>query len=119
MRGWWAVAWATMALAGCGKPAPHPLRYTGALPGCGLAAATLARQADSFTFAPGDGVLTIAGKIAADGGFSGSFNTQPAGKPPFMLRVAGRIEAESATLDYTTPRCHAHATLTLVHPAMF
>ena len=125
MRGRRAMAWATMglamaALAGCGGQAtPHPLRYTGALPGCGLAAATLARQGDSFTFTPGDGVLTIPGKIAADGGFSGSFNTQPPGKPPFVLSVAGRIDADLATLDYTTPRCRAHATLTVVHPPMF
>ena len=115
----WREAAVVLALAGCGGPAaPHPLRYTGALAGCGLAAATLAQQGPAFTFTPGDGVLTIGGSIGADGSFQGTLNTQPAGKPAFVLQVRGRIAGESATVDYTTPRCHAHATLTLVHPAL-
>jgi hypothetical protein len=120
-----------LALAGCsggglslsrimpaGAPSGHEVRYTGALPGCGLAAATLTRRDDQFSFTPGDGVLTMLGTVAPDGGFSGSLNTQPPGKPPFLLSVTGRIAEEQATLDYATPRCRAAATFSRVHPSL-
>jgi hypothetical protein len=109
----------TLALGGCasGKMA-HEVRYTGPLPGCGVNAATLTRLAGSFAFAPGDGVLTIQGTVAANGSFAGTLNTQPPTKPPFLLTVNGRFEGERATLDYATPRCRAAATLARVHPPL-
>ena len=115
-----AKAWLltlAFALDGCG--AVGQLHYTGALPGCGLATATLTQHGDAFVFTPGDGVLMISGAVAADGSFTGALNTQPAGKPPFLLSVHGRIGVEQATLDYTTPRCTAHATFARVHPPLF
>jgi hypothetical protein len=116
-----AVAFAAaLALAGCGAAKQaHEARYTGALPECGLAAATLTRQGEAFAFAPGDGALVIRGAVAADGGFAGTLNTQPPGKPPFELSVHGRIAEETAMLDYATPRCHTHGSLARVHPPMF
>ena len=110
---------AVFALAACavGGTAGQ-VRYTGALPGCGLVAATLTRHGDSFVFTPGDGVLTIEGAIATDGKFAGTFNTQAPGKPAFLLTVQGRIENEQVTLSYVTPRCSAQATLSRVHPPL-
>lgn len=102
-------------LAGCG---PHPLtyseRYAGRLSGCEDVPASLVRTGDSFSFAPGDGVLVIRGTVSPDGGIDAVLNTQPAGKPAFVLRVSGRLERTRAVLDYTTPRCAAHAVLSAV-----
>jgi hypothetical protein len=114
----YVAAW-VLVLSGCaaGKVA-HEVRYTGALPGCGLTAATLTRLASGFSFTPGDGVLTIQGTVAADGSFAGTLNTQPPTKPPFPLTVRGQFEGERATLDYSTPRCHDSATLARVHPPL-
>lgn len=101
-------------LAGCGqRPAAHPQRYAGRLAGCGDVPASLVRVGNSFSFAPGDGVLVIRGAVAPDGGVAGALNTQPPGKPAFPLRVTGRIDGAQAVLDYTTPRCAAHAVLPL------
>lgn len=114
-----------VAPAGCGDKvgqALHPaqsVRYTGALPGCGLNAATLSRHGDTIAFAPGDGVLVIQGSVAADNSFAGALNTQPPGKPPFVLTVHGMIGPETASVDYATPRCRSQTTLTRVHEALF
>jgi hypothetical protein len=108
---------AALVLSGC-EPAGEGVRYIGSLPGCGLAAATLVRTADRFAFSPDDGALTIAGAIAADGGFAGTLNTQPPDKAPFVLSVSGRMAGEQASVTYTTPRCRATATLARVHPPL-
>jgi hypothetical protein len=107
-----------VALGGCGGRVVHQDRYTGSLPGCGLAAATLTRAGDQFAFAPGDGVLTIRGTIAPDGSIAGTLNTQPPDKPAFLLSLHGTIGAASATLDYATPRCHARGTLVRASPGL-
>jgi hypothetical protein len=109
---------AALLLGGCGGGAVRSGRYTGALPACGLSAATLIQQNDKFAFTPGDGVLTIAGAVAADGHFTGELNTQPPNKPAFVLHVQGTIGDEGATVDYLTPRCHALATFVRVHPPL-
>jgi hypothetical protein len=115
-----AVALTLAVLGGCGlAPAGHEVRYTGALPECGSSAATLTRQGSEFVFAPTDGSLVIHGIVAADGGFAGQLNTQPPGKPPFLLAVTGHLADESATLSYSTPRCRAEATLARVHMGLF
>ncbi len=95
------------------------MRYTGTLPGCGLGASTLTRQGEKFAFAPGDGVLSILGPVAPNGGFAGTLNTQPPDKPAFSLSVHGTIGEDTAVLDYMTPRCQAHATFARVHPPLF
>jgi hypothetical protein len=107
-------------LAACGVPTSQQTRYTGPLAGCGLAGtATLTRIGDSFAFAPADGVLVLRGQVAPNGSLSATLNTQPAGKPAYVLTVRGRLDDESAVLLYTTPRCAAAATLTRVHPGLF
>jgi hypothetical protein len=107
-----------VALGGCGVRPAHEAAYTGALPGCGLAAATLTRIGGAFAFAPGDGALIVRGTVAPDGSYAGTLNTQPPGKSPFLLSLRGTIGEESAALDYTTPRCHAQATLARVHRSL-
>ncbi len=104
-------------LSGC-TAGGEGARYSGALPGCGLAAATLVRTDDRFSFSPDDGALTILGTVAADGAFAGTLNTQPPDKAPFVLSVRGRISSEQASLDYATPRCRASAPLARVHPPL-
>ncbi len=108
-------------LAGCGAvaPAAPEARYAGALPDCGGPAASLSRRGDVFAFAPGDGSLVIRGRVQGDGGFAGALNTQPPGKPAFVLTVRGRLTEDAATLRFATPRCHADATLARVHPGVF
>jgi hypothetical protein len=117
----WLLCGVAVEIGACGGgagSAAHQIRYVGALPACGLPEATLVRQADRFAFTPGDGVLVIDGVISADGRFSGKLNTQAPDKPPFLLTVQGHIEEEQVTLEYNTPRCHAAATLSRVHPAV-
>ena len=106
-------------LAGCGlHPAPHEQRFTGALDGCGASPATLTRVGGDVAFAPSDGVLVLHGAVAADGAVTAALNTQPPGKPPYLLTLRGRLDAESAVLTYATPGCVAHGTLRRVHPAL-
>jgi hypothetical protein len=106
-----ALGLGALGLGGCGvHHVAEVARYTGALPGCGLADSTLVRQGPQFTFTPGDGVLTIEGTVAADGSFTGALNTQGVGKPPFLLQVQGKLQDEQARVDYVTPRCRASAT---------
>ncbi len=106
-----------LGLSGC-APAGEGVRYTGALPGCGLAASTLVRTGERFAFSPGDGALTIVGVVAADGGFGATLNTQPPDKAPFVLSVSGRMAEEQASVTYATPRCRAATTLARVHPPL-
>lgn len=105
-----AIAMA-LALAGCGGTPAELARYAGPLPGCGLAASTLMRQGAQFSFSPGDGVLTITGDVAADGGYAGALNTQAPHKTPFILHVQGKVEAEQASVDYEAPNCRTAGTL--------
>jgi hypothetical protein len=104
---------AACLLGGCAGAAratgqPAGLRYAGTLRGCGSSQpASLSRSGDSFAFAPGDGALVLRGTLAADGSFSATLNTQPAGKPAYLLVVQGRADAGAATLRYSTPRCAA------------
>jgi hypothetical protein len=118
MRRFLGVA-ALLPLIGCGEVfTGYGTRYTGALSGCGLPAATLSLKAGQFSFTPGDGALMIAGTVAPDGSFAGTLNTQPAGKPPFELHVSGRIAADQASVDYVTPRCRAAGNLDRVRPPL-
>jgi hypothetical protein len=100
----------TLSLAACAPG--NDARYIGALPGCGLGASTLAHHADHVAFTPGDGALVLQGAVGPDGGFAATLNTQPPGKPEYLLRVSGRIAGDQARVEYVTPRCHATATLT-------
>ncbi len=112
--GWAPVALGlglALALAGCGGAVPEVARYAGPLPGCGLSASTLVRQGGQFSFTPGDGVLTIAGDVAGDGGYAGALNTQAPHKTPFILHVQGKAEAEQASVDYEAPNCRTSGTL--------
>ena len=107
-----------LVLAGCGAPLTLERRYTGTLAGCPAALpSTLTRKLAAFAFAPGDGSLIIRGTLAPDGSFDASRNTQPPGKPPFLLRVQGTLDAAGADVTYTTPRCTAtgHMTIIPVH----
>ena len=108
-----------MCVGACASPTPHEQRFTGALDGCGARAATLTRMGESITFTPSDGVLVLPGTVAADGAVAAALNTQLPGKPPFLLTLHGRMDAERAELTYATPRCTAHGTLKRVHPAAF
>ncbi len=114
---WMLIAGGLLALASCGTPVTRESRYTGQITGCGPATpATLARAEDTFTFAPSDGVLVLRGKVAADGSLTATLNTQPPGKPPYVLSVSGHIDPEAVTLRYATPTCKAApATLARVH----
>ena len=113
--------WAALALllvpAGCagGSTGSAEMRYTGTLPGCGLGASTLVRRYGDFSFAPGDGALTIQGTVAADGSYSGTLDTQPKDKPAYVLGVQGKIADETATVVYVTPRCRAEGTFKREH----
>jgi hypothetical protein len=102
-----------ISLCGCGVAPPPGARYHGHLEGCGAASATLTRQGGRIAFAPADGVLVLRGAVAADGvGFAASLNTQPAGKPPYLLSVSGRFAATTAQVEFVTPRCRVSGMLT-------
>ncbi len=110
---------AASILSGCSERMQgYDARYVGAFPGCDMKTATLARRADRFVFTPGDGALAIEGPIGADGTFTGTLNTQPPGKPEFILRVEGSISVEQAWVDYVNPRCQTSTTLARVHPPL-
>ena len=117
---WVALLGGGATVAG-GARQPTLLRFAGQLSGCGeTTAATLTRTADAVSFAPSDGVLVLRGTVAADGAFTARLNTQPPGKPPFLLTATGQVDAESATVSYVTPRCpQATATLKRMHYALF
>ena len=106
-----------LLVAACATPLARQARYTGALAGCGAAqTSTLTRVAErggngSFAFAPADGSLIVRGTVAPDGTLRGSLNTQPPGKPPFMLQVQGLAGTETADVTYITPTCRAEAHL--------
>ncbi|MDA8253602.1 MAG: hypothetical protein M0Z28_31115 [Rhodospirillales bacterium] len=105
----------SLALTGCGAALNAQQRYSGTLAGCGeTMSATLTRVGDGFAFAAADQSLLLRGKIMPDGRFSGSLDTQPAGKPPYVLSVTGRFGAAAAELRYSTPRCTATGRLDLV-----
>ncbi len=101
-------------LSECGADISAQRRYTGSLAGCdGTMTATLTLIGNQFAFAPANGALVIRGTVAANGSLSGSLDTQPAGKPPYLLTVAGTAAREAVTLTYVTPRCTAQGTLAL------
>ena len=80
-------------------------------PWAALALLALVTAGLLLSFAPGDGALILRGAVAADGGLAGELNTQPPGKPPFLLTVHGHLDEARATLTYATPRCTTTATL--------
>ena len=99
-------------VAACTTPINVERRYTGTLMGCeDVMTATLTRIRNDFAFTPGDSALVIRGAIGPDGTLAGRFNTQPVGKPAYLLTVSGHAIADSATVAYVTPRCTAHGTL--------
>lgn len=101
-------------LAGCAAGASVQRRYTGTLAGCdGTMTGTLTRIGNEFAFAPGNGSLLIRGTVAADGRLAGQLDTQPPGKPPYMLRVSGTAAEDAITVTYETPRCTARGRLSL------
>lgn len=105
----------TLGLTACTTQASLQQRFVGPLRGCGAGqAATLTRIGADFAFAPDNGALLIRGRVARDGSLAGQFNTQPAGKPPYVLAVSGRIADGTATLRYVTPHCTAEGRLHLV-----
>jgi hypothetical protein len=107
-----ALALVLGLLAGCGAHLAEETRYRGTLAGCGAPMpASLIAKGNAFVFAPGDGALVIKGEVGADGAFAGSLNTQPPGKPPFLLRVQGRLDPAAAEVAYATPRCQASGRL--------
>jgi hypothetical protein len=109
------AAAALVLLAGCGSRVAEETRYRGTLAGCGAPMpASLVAGRGSFAFAPGEGVLVIRGSVGADGAFAGSLDTQPPGKPPFVLSVQGRLDPAAAEVAYATPRCQASGRLTAV-----
>ena len=101
-----------LALTACITPAAARQRYTGQLAGCAAPMpATLVRQRDRFAFTPDNGALMLRGRITPDGHLAATLNTQPPGKPPYVLAVEGTIDGAAARLRYTTPRCAATGTL--------
>lgn len=103
------------ACTGCADGVSAERRYTGTLTGCGAPLpATLNRLGDGFAFTPGNGALTLRGTVAPDGGLRGALNTQPAGRPPYLLALTGRIDAAAVALRYTTPHCTATGSLAVV-----
>jgi hypothetical protein len=120
----WITLIVLLLPGGCGMAGTAPpaeQRFAGWLAGCGeSSAATLTRIGDSVAFAPADGVLVLRGTVAADGGFTARLNTQPPGKPAFLLTASGMLTADAAAVRYATPRCPlATATLARVRPSLF
>ncbi len=114
LRSTLVVAVALATLAGCGTGLSAQRRYVGTLAGCdGNGTATLTRIRNEFAFAPNDGALLIRGTVAADGSLRGTLNTQPPGKPPYMLIVTGQATKDVVTVTYATPQCTAHGSLKL------
>jgi hypothetical protein len=110
------------AALGAGGRQPAEQRFTGQLIGCGggATAATLTRTGDAIAFAPDDGVLVLRGTVAADGTFTARLNTQPAGKPAYLLTAAGQVGEDGATVSFAAPTCaRATATLTRVRGGLF
>ncbi len=112
-------------LAGCAAGMVRERRYAGPLAGCGLGGTSTlttlpgrAGTAGSFAFAPGDGSLILRGTMAGDGRLDGTLNTQPAGKPPHLLRLAGQAAQTTAELVYMTPSCKATGTLHRIMPTL-
>jgi hypothetical protein len=127
MRIQWLIQLVASGATACGAlPSPSAMppqqRFTGQMSG-GQAGcegpATLTQAGNEFVFTPGDGVLAVRGTVAGDGALNGQFNSQPPGKPSYVLTVRGRVGEESADLVYQTPRCRTALTLARAHPGMF
>jgi hypothetical protein len=104
-----------LALAACSTKLTRERRYTGQLAGCALTGpSTLMRSDKTFAFTPGDSSIIIRGPVGADNSFYGSLDTQPPGKPPYLLAVKGRFDAAGAAVSYSTPNCFVNGRLTLV-----
>ncbi len=106
---------AMMSIAACSAPLSVEQRYVGTLNGCGAPqTATLVRRRTSFAFAPDTaGPLVLHGSVGQDGTIDGGLNTQPPGKPPYLLRVTGTLGPHQASVSYVTPRCTATGQLDL------
>lgn len=104
-----------MCLASCSASLSVEHRYVGTLSGCGAPqTATLVRRRTTFAFAPDtDSPLVVRGSVGQDGTIKGELNTQPPGKPPYLLSVTGTLGPRQASVSYVTPRCTASGRLDL------
>lgn len=106
---------AIISISACSASLSVEQRYVGTLSGCGAPqTATLVRRRAVFAFAPDSGgPLVVRGSVAPDGTIAGQINTQPPGKPPYLLRVTGTLGPLQASVSYVTPRCTASGQLEL------
>lgn len=106
---------AMMCLASCSASLSVEQRYVGTLNGCGAPqTATLVRRRAAFAFSPDtDSPLVVRGSVGRDGTIKGELNTQPPGKPPYVLAVTGTLGPLRASVSYVTPRCTAAGQLDL------
>jgi hypothetical protein len=109
------IGLALVAVAGCTGAPVEQGRYTGIVSDCGEPQpATLVRMGDRFVFTPGDGAIVLRGQVAIGGVLAATLNTQPPGKPPYLVTLTGRMDDRTAELWYATPRCTSHGRLTRV-----
>lgn len=106
---------AIMCVSSCSAQLSVEQRYVGTLSGCGAPqTATLVRRRAAFAFTPAtDSPLVVRGSVAKDGTIEGQLNTQPPGKPPYLLGVTGTLGPRQASVTYVTPRCTASGRLDL------
>jgi hypothetical protein len=137
IRGLAGLSGTLLALAGCSLGPPSG-RYAGASPACasvgtiGGPTSTLMRVGDQVAYAPTDGALVVKGLVGPTGSFAGSLAARGANAPGagpsgtsvsqpgslHVLSIAGRLDAEHATVTYTAPGCQATVTLSRVHPGL-
>ncbi len=103
---------------GCASVLPDAdVRYTGRIvpeAACGAEApATLVVRHGRFIFTPTDGVLMIAGDVAADGSLAGQLTMPGVDRKPFTMAVRARISGQEISGSYATPRCRFRVALTL------
>ena len=91
-------------------------RYVGSIvpeTACGAeVSATLVTRGSRFSFTPTDGVLLIAGDVAADGSVAGQLVTPGVDHKPFTMKLAARIAGAEVSGTYTTSRCRFRVALT-------
>jgi hypothetical protein len=120
-----------LAVAACGVTAPagDEARFTGDVTpfgvvtpggGCGAASrGTLTLLAGKIAFTPTDGVITLRGKLSADGTIRGELTTTGADHKPYVMSLDARREGAHVTGIYSTPACHFAVSLTQVHYSLF
>lgn len=106
---------AMMGLSSCSASLSVEQRYVGTLSGCAAPqTATLVLRRKTFAFTPDtDSPLVVRGSIGQDGTIKGELNTQPPGKPPYLLTVTGALGPRRVSVSYVTPRCTAAGQLDL------